>query len=536
MLNINHMSIKRKLTILSILSFLVVMILGFTSYVNNKQSEVIVQRIVTVGEIQYLSAETSADLRGFRLYLKQKFLDKFKKNTKVQVEKLKALSKLVDDEESRQEIVDLFDKYKQWNKLRYQIAQTFDANKEKIQNGTFKHSSEAKKLKEITPKAIALKQIIIKKQKELLNTIKTKNLAKLERNRIVIEIISVLGVFFIIFISYVTSSSILKVIRALQNDIEYITNSKDFTKNIEIKGSDEISQMSEKLNDLLNMLRNSFGSIKNSFEDNLRFTEKFSTATQEIQTSVEGEFKVVSTITQNAAVMKDSMQDSLNVSEELLSKAQNTQTNMKEMQESLEFTMKQLDDVSEVENSLNEKINAFTEETNKIKEVMEVISDIADQTNLLALNAAIEAARAGEHGRGFAVVADEVRKLAERTQKSLVDIDMTTSIMVQSINDISTDMNKNAKRISELSVTSNKVGDNAHTSIGTLLETVEYIDTLHNDIKDNTQTTENILQSINNINELSSNNTKNAEHIANLAKELSQKTQALSQDVSIYKT
>ena len=84
---LNRITVKAQLAVLSFLSFFVVSTLGVISYINNKQSENIVQRIIAIGEIQHLASETSADLRGFRLFLKQKFLDKFKKDTKNQVKK-----------------------------------------------------------------------------------------------------------------------------------------------------------------------------------------------------------------------------------------------------------------------------------------------------------------------------------------------------------------------------------------------------------------------------------------------------------------
>lgn len=156
----------------------------------------------------------------------------------------------------------------------------------------------------------------------------------------------------------------------------------------------------------------------------------------------------------------------------------------------LEQSVSAVGEINASMQNVSQQTSEATSQAQDIRNIVAIIQDIADQTNLLALNAAIEAARAGEHGRGFAVVADSVRQLAERTSKSLGEIEANISVLVQNINDISESINEQTRGLAQINDSINQIQVITHENVEIAKETnsiTHQVNTIANAIQKDVQ-------------------------------------------------
>ena len=356
-------------------------------------------------------------------------------------------------------------------------------------------------------------------------------------NKILIIALLIIGVLFSIVASIFFIREIFNPLATLKNRISALSRGdKDLTRRLEHVEGNEFGDTAKEVNSFVETIQETVESVKILSKDNAQIANEIQTSAQAIRQGTQEEQVIVHETTLKSKSIKGLLDEAIQAAQQTQETVEGASAELDNAQCSLQKLSSEVALFVEIENELSQELLELKSDADQVKDVLSVIKDIAEQTNLLALNAAIEAARAGEHGRGFAVVADEVRKLAERTQRSLTEIDISIGTIVQAINNTSDKIQNNAVSIQNLA----SISVDVETKIQTTAQAIEHSSKAAKESREDSikmsKDIDVIIEDINKVNQLSTTNDKSIQCIDNELQKLVDVASSLSKTIDEFKS
>ncbi|TKI47907.1 methyl-accepting chemotaxis protein [Lysinibacillus tabacifolii] len=544
------MSIKKKIY-LGFGSIMLFLLLSSTiafvqlKSVDNKYTFTIEDRVYKLLQVDAILNASS--LQG--LYIRSYILDpsdetikNLEKQEELIEQKTAELEKIIKNPEMQKQLQSIKENQAKFNQGAQDIIDTY--NKEDVQ-------ASIEKIQVLVRPANEGIQLAVNKisvyQKELMEKANTEATKIAKNSSLIILGIAIVTTILALLISVFITRLITVPINKLNATAKVIAEGDLSGEDINVKTNDEIGVLADSFNEMKRRLHSIINNVAANVEQTTAAAEQLAASTDQvaissnevanrIEVTSEGANQSAITGRESATAMDETAHGVQRIAEAtqlLNSKALDTQVIANEGGKTLQTAENQMAVIQQSSHETNERIKQLSAQSTEIEKIIKVITDITEQTNLLALNAAIEAARAGEHGKGFAVVADEVRKLAEESKASAHQIvDLTTSIQ-QETNAVEKAVSVTVQNVEE-GVT---FIQNAQVSFDTIMKAIQEITSQIEDVSASTEeisaSTEEVAASVN---EMASAATTAAEQSEMIAAAVEEQTATIQEINAVAKS